>query len=82
MWGKKISWAKSLAPDPETRRKIFVFLVRLPLCFLAALLGFLVFQLTRDITRSPQASWTAWLVFGLTPPLLFYVYLISAAPLS
>ena len=74
--GEKISWAISPAPDPQTRRKIFVFLVRLPLCFLAALLGFLVFQLTRDITRSPQASWTAWLVFGLTPPLLFYAYLI------
>jgi hypothetical protein len=74
--GEKISSAKSPASDLEARRKIFVFLVRLPLCFLAALLGFLVFRLTRDITRSPQASWAAWLVLGLTPPLLFYAYLI------
>ena len=74
--GEKVSSAKSLTPDPETRRKIFVFVVRLPLCFLAALLGFLVFRLTRDITRSPQASWAAWLIFGLTPPLLFYAALL------
>ena len=74
--GEKISSAKSLASDPEARRKIFVFVVRLPLCFLAALLGFLVFRLTRDITRSPRAAWAAWLIFGLTPPLLFYATLL------
>jgi hypothetical protein len=74
--GEKISSVKSLAPDPEARRKTFVFLMRLPLCFLAALLGFLVFRLTRDVTGSSRASWAAWLIFGLTPPLLFYSALL------
>jgi hypothetical protein len=50
--------------------------MRLPLCFLAALLGLLVFRLARDVTGSSRASWAAWLIFGLTPPLLFYSALL------
>jgi len=54
----------------------FIFIVRLPMMALAALLGALFFLLVNDLVRNRRAALGVWFVFAFTGPLLFYSGLI------
>jgi hypothetical protein len=56
--------------------KAFIFIVRLPICLLAALLGAAFFLFVLDLTGSRRASLASWLIFSFTGPLLFFSGLI------
>ena len=54
----------------------FIFLVRLPILLLTALLGAVFFLFVFDLTLNPRAALAAWLVFSFTGPILFFSGLI------
>lgn len=54
----------------------FVFIVRLPICLLTALLGAAFFLFALDLTGSRRAATAAWCMFSFTAPVFFYSSLI------
>ncbi|MBN2400044.1 MAG: hypothetical protein JXI33_06860 [Candidatus Aminicenantes bacterium] len=56
--------------------KAFVFLVRLPIMILTALLGMAFFFFIFDLTRNRTAALISWLAFMFTGPMLFFSGLI------
>ncbi len=54
----------------------FIFLVRLPILLLTALLGAAFFLFVFDLTLNPRTALAAWLVFSFTGPILFFSGLI------
>ena len=62
--------------DPLDDLDAFVFLVRLPMCLLTALLGAAFFLFAFDLTGKRNAALAAWGIFGLTAPVFFYSGLI------
>ena len=54
----------------------FVFIVRLPICLLTALLGAAFFLFALDLTGSRRAATTAWCVFSFSAPVFFFSGLI------
>lgn len=54
----------------------FVFIVRLPICLLTALLGAMFFLFALDLTGSRRAATAAWCVFSFSAPVFFYSSLI------
>ena len=54
----------------------FVFIVRLPICLLTALLGAVFFLFALDLTGSRRAATAAWCVFSFSAPVFFYSSLI------
>jgi hypothetical protein len=64
-----------LAERAENLR-LFVFIVRLPICLLTALLGAAFYLFALDLTESRRAAAAAWLVFSFAAPVLFFSGLI------
>jgi hypothetical protein len=67
-----------LLADQAKNLGLFIFIVRLPICLLTALLGAAVFLFSLDLTESRRAAAWAWLVFSFTAPVLFFSGLIYA----
>jgi len=57
-------------------RRILISFSRLPVCFLAALLGVAFFLYVAALTRNKSISILSWLVFSFTSPYLFYSHLL------
>jgi hypothetical protein len=55
---------------------MFIFLVRLPMCLLTALVGAAFFLLALDLTGSRRAALVSWFVVSFTGPILFFSGLI------
>ena len=70
---------RAFAPGPggaDLRARILVFASRLPMGFLAALLGAAFYLLALRVTGRRGPSLLAWAVFAMTSPLLYYSQLI------
>lgn len=62
--------------NPALNARVFIFIARIPMALLTALLGVFAYLLALDMTRKRKSSLWAWLVFSFTAPLVFYSQLI------
>jgi hypothetical protein len=75
--GEKLGGIVSdLTRKPNHRQHTLVFLLRVTMGVVAALLCWVFFLFARDFTGSQKVALLSWVIFTLTAPLVFYSHLI------
>lgn len=66
----------SLGKDPGEARKVIILVVRLTICFFAALLSVVFFHMVADVVKHRQIALLSVSLFSFLSPMVFYSHLL------